>query len=433
MVAQKKLGKKKASSKRVQKEKKKKTKKGKEGRKGVGSVLIQLQGKANAIKKIISKMFEEDLDAVIYNERLKRLNGVMRQIELLASEKSSDDLRKEGMFHLELLESELKKRAHAEVIIPFEYLDENKHYVRGDIRIDREDFIQSLPRSLTVMVDDEKHTIKIDQKEVVKAWLSNQQYCQLNVDGKRHQVLVTTALDYLRLGKAVNCLASEISLLQRAKAQKQEIEELERIKTAYLESLSQIAKSIASRVHERKKTSYLDSYLYKVTKATMLREAVNMCMGSTVHFVHEGKNYFGKLRGMVDERLIVEVEDEQGFWLFRPRKVFHVSIDNIVYVRPEDLVHQLRLKEKIDDLSREILDVSSDPNRVLRDAISVIAYVESNPRLLERIISLARDYREKQGYGEEERDLLKKLDVNGFKQLKPEEKIIILRDGIANM
>ena len=395
--------------------------------------LIKIQRRRSGIESLIKELFSQDLDTSLFNERTKRLNGIYRQVEHLARELDPNVFAKDAGMLVDLYHGELESHKNEEVIVPFEYLDESKQHIKGDVRILRKQFVKASPSQITVVVDSKKHTISVDINHIISAWLSGKNEVTVKVDGKGHSVLTQRVLHYIRHSKAVTAISGEVGMLKKAKAPKDEIAELERIHVSYLDVISDLAKSFVSSHHENRSAGYHNSYLYKLTKATMVREAVNMCIGATVHFIHEGKNQFGRLKGILDDKIIVEVEDEKGFWLLKPKKHFHIGVDNIVYVRPEDLIHQLKLKETIEDLSRHIMDGSADPNKVLKKALSTIKYMDSNPKLLERVVSLARDYRIKNCYDRDERDSAKKLDLVSYRQMEPQEKLLVLRDGIHNL
>ncbi|MEM3609699.1 MAG: hypothetical protein QW474_03100 [Candidatus Aenigmatarchaeota archaeon] len=397
-------------------------------------IISDFYKRKNLLKEKINQMFHEDLDISQYLEWQKRLDVIFQEIEKLAKEESAlDKLRNQGKMLLDLFEKELSLKAKEPVIIPFEYLDERNQRIKGDIRIERDVYISASANMMTLLFDNKKHTVHVVQKKLVDLLLAGKTEGPIIVDNKEYMVNIEKAIVYLRLAKAINALKREIELLEKEKADKLEIQELKNIQLSFLHDISDLAKHFVHKIHEDKARAYYDSYLYKLTRANLLNEAVQLCIGSTVHFTYEGKNMIGRLVGLLNNKLVIEVEDNKGYWLLNPKKLFHVEVDNIVYVRPSDVVQQIQLKERIEELSNQIFDTKTDPTKVLRTALSLLKFVENNPKLLARIISLAKDYRINHSKDEKEKEEAKKLDLRYFNQLSEEEKILIVRDGILNL
>lgn len=406
--------------------------------KGIGNNLSQIISdfykRKNILKEKINQMFHEDLDISQYLEWQKRLQIIFQEIEKLAKEESAlDKLRNHGKMLLDLFEKELSLKAKEPVIIPFEYLDERNQRIKGDIRIDREVYINASANMMTLLFDNRKHTVQVVQKKLVALVLAGKTEGPVIVDNKEYLINIEKAIIYLRLAKAINALKREIELLEKEKADNLEIQEMKNIQLSFLHDISDLAKHFVHKIHEDKARAYYDSYLYKLTRANALNEAVQLCVGSSVHFTYEGKNLVGRLVGLLNNKIVIEVEDNKGYWLLNPKKLFHVEVDNLVYVRPSDVVQQIKLRERVEELTNQIFDAKADPNKVLRTAISLLKFVENNPKLLARIISLAKDYRLNHSKDEKEKEEAKKLDVRYFNQLSEEEKILIVRDGILNL
>ncbi|MCX8166972.1 MAG: hypothetical protein N3E37_03920 [Candidatus Micrarchaeota archaeon] len=397
-------------------------------------IIKELFYKKNELKTKIEKMFAEDLDLSQYLEWQKRLSNLSDELEKLAKQESGlDKLKTHGKMLIELFEKELELKAKEPVIVPFEYLDEKNQRIRGDIRIERDIYVNANANIMTLLFDSRKHTVHVSQKKLVELLLAGKIEGPIIVDNKEYLVNIEKAIVYLRLAKAINALKREIELLQKENADELELNELKSIQVSFLHDITDLARHFVHKMQENKAKAYYESYLYKLTRANMLNDAVNLCLGATVHFTYEGKNMVGKLVGLLNNKLIVEVEDNKGYWLLNPKRLFHVEIDNIVYVRPADIVQQIELKERVNELSNQILDSKSDPNKVLRNALSLLKFVENNPKLLSRILSSAKDYRMNNSRDSKEKEEAKKLDLRYFNQLTEEEKVLVVRDGIMNL